>query len=62
MDFYLDESFEPKTEIGKKLKSMVENGEHCEGNIYWLIEKIEQLQKDVEFWRDIAESCECNDL
>jgi DNA-binding FadR family transcriptional regulator len=25
------------------------------------IDKVEQLAKEVEFWREIAESCECND-
>lgn len=46
MEFYLDETFEPKTETGKKLKQMVENGGHCDGNIYWLIEKVEELEKE----------------
>jgi enolase len=29
----------------------------------WAIEqaeKVEQLEKDVKFWKDLAESCECN--
>jgi hypothetical protein len=44
MDYYLDETFDPKTEIGKKLKQMVEDGEHCDGNIYWLIEQAERVK------------------
>jgi hypothetical protein len=37
----LDDSFQPKTELGKAMKMMVENGDHCDGNIYWLIQQLE---------------------
>jgi hypothetical protein len=45
MEMYLDETFIPKTEFGKKLKEMVENGEHCDGNIYWLIDQVEKIEE-----------------
>jgi gas vesicle protein len=52
MDFYLDEKFEPQTEIGKKLKRMVENGDHCDSNIYWLISQVEQLQYQKKYFEE----------
>lgn len=43
----LDESFKPETELGKAMKLMVINGDHCDGNVYWLIQLVEQKQKEV---------------
>jgi hypothetical protein len=51
MEIYeLDDSFQPKTELGKAMKMMVENGDYCEGNIYWLIKLIEQNQE--KLWHE----------
>jgi hypothetical protein len=52
MDYYLDETFQPFTELGKKLKRMVENGDHCDGNIYWLISQVEQLQHQKNYFEE----------
>lgn len=33
-------------------------------DVKWLIEqaeKVEKLEKDIFFWKDLAESCECNE-
>jgi hypothetical protein len=46
--YALDDSFQPKTELGKAMKMMVENGDHCDGNIYWLIQLIEQKQDEIK--------------
>jgi hypothetical protein len=51
MEIYeLDNNFQPKTELGKEMKMMVENGDHCDGNIYWLIQLIEQKQDEIKEW------------
>ncbi len=41
----LDDNFQPKTELGKAMKKMVDNGDHCDGNIYWLIKQAEKVEK-----------------
>jgi hypothetical protein len=43
--YYEDETFKPKTNEGKELKRMVENGDHCDGNIYWLIKQLEYYKQ-----------------
>lgn len=44
----LDETFQPKTELGKEMKKLVESGEYCDGNIYWLIHILEKEQEENE--------------
>lgn len=33
--------FLPKTELGEKMKRMVENGDHSDANVFWLIQELE---------------------
>ncbi|MCK1999955.1 hypothetical protein MZM54_00980 [[Brevibacterium] frigoritolerans] len=59
-------------EIKKDLQKQQKGIQGCTANpsrhlqekqINWLItqtEKVDKLQNEVEFWKDIAESCECN--
>jgi hypothetical protein len=44
----LDDTFKPKTELGEAMKKMIENGDHCEGNIYYLIYLLEKRYEDIE--------------
>lgn len=47
MEIYeLNDNFQPKSELGKAMKMLVENGDHCDGNIYWLIKLFEQKQEE----------------
>jgi hypothetical protein len=56
MKYYL-EDIQPKTEVGREIKRMVENGDHCDGNIYWLIQELEDhglwepMEKEIEYLR-----------
>jgi hypothetical protein len=61
MDFYLDETYTPKTETGKKIKQMVENGEHCDGNIFWLIDRLEVMNEALHTIQIISSTMKDNE-
>lgn len=48
MEIYeLDDNFQPITELGIAFKMLVENGDHCDGNIYWLIQQLELKEQRI---------------
>jgi hypothetical protein len=34
--------FEPQTELGRKMKDMIENGDHSDAHFYWFIDSFEK--------------------
>jgi hypothetical protein len=45
---YYREDIQPTTVMGQQMKRWVENGDHCDGNIYWLIEVAEAQRVVIE--------------
>lgn len=48
-DKELDFNFEPNTGFGKEFKKMVDNGDICDGNVYWLIDRVEKITRKNEW-------------
>jgi hypothetical protein len=52
MKYYL-EDIQPITNVGREIKQMVENGDHCDGNIYWLIKELEMSKDLISYYHGL---------